>query len=356
MSNEQRIKELINNLKAREAPGYDDPRDAMMNVGKFHQSALDELKSIGVSAVPFLIEESKDPKIRDLIRNIGEGTIDPLLSHLQENPDSPYSEYVIGTLGLLKAEAASGLILNYLQTSDNLDIRVKAAMALGMIHREKAKIDTAPMYELLDTLLKDAKTDSNGRYEFSTYSDGTRCEEVVGGIGSAGDKRATDGLIGLLGKTKGLLKVRVAQALGAIGDEKAVSPLIESIDSQEEFSDLMTKELVKFKDPRGREFAEKFVQENPKLQYTNLIKDELAKMPASAASPNKPVTPEPQKSTSQAANPKTSEPKEPELQPAEQKAPESNKRSKILVAVGIGAAVLCLCCVVASLAISFWGN
>lgn len=339
MSNEQRIKELINNLKATEAPGYDDPRDARMNVGSFHQNARKELISIGAPATPFLIEESKDPKMRDLIRDIGDGAVEPLLSHLQENPNSPYLEYVVGTLGLLEAEPASDLILNYLKTSDNLDVRVEAAKSLGLIYKERGKIDVTPMLELLDSLLNEAKTDSNGRYEFSVFRDGTRCEEVVGGIGSAGDGRATDRLIALLGKTKGLLKLRVVQALGAIGDEKAVTALIENIDSKEEFSDLMTKEVVKFKDPRAREFAQKFVQENPIGQYIQQIKDELAKAPA----------PTPQHLV-EAPPHQTSKPQ------IDQKAPETNKRSKILIAVGIGVAVLSVCCIVASLAVTFLGG
>jgi hypothetical protein len=65
--------------------------------------------------------------------------------------------------------------------------------------------------------------------------------------------------------------------LGRIGDERAVGPIIENIESGTELSDLMTKELVGFQDARGKEFAARFVQENPSLRYIQQIKDELAK-------------------------------------------------------------------------------
>ena len=277
MSSEQRIKELINNLSAIEAPGYDDPRDARMNVGKFHQKAREELLQIGAPAVPFLIEYSQDAKIRDLIKEIGDSAIEPLLAHLQEDPNSPYLEFVIRSLGLLNSVDASDLILKYLQTSEDTEVRTQAAIALGLIQKNREHIDVSPMFNLLDDLLAAARIQPDGQYEFASFTDSRRCEEVIVAIGTAGDERATERLITMLGKTKDILKLRIVQALGNIGDERAVGPIIENIESGKELSDLMTKELVRFKDPQGKEFAKKFIQENPSLRYTQQIKDELAK-------------------------------------------------------------------------------
>jgi len=329
MSNEQRIKELIFNLSATEAPGYDDPRDARMNVGKFHQKAREELIEIGALAVPFLIEKGGDHI--DLIKSIGSPAIEPLLSHLQENPSSPYLEFVVRALGILKAEAAADLILGLLQTSDDLEIRTQAAMSLGFISKDRERISSEPMLKLLDDLLAQAEIQADGQYKFASYNDGRRVQEVLGAIGNTEDEHAVERLISLLDKTNDMTKLRVVQALGRISDERAVGPIIDNIESRAELSDLMVKELVRFKDPRGKEFAAKFIQENPSLRYVQQVKDELEKAKVAEAQPTQAATPVANANQPQVA------PKEPA---------SKNRLTKIIIGVVIGIAALCICGIV----------
>lgn len=329
MSNEQHIKKLIFNLSATEAPGYADPRDARMNVGKFHQQAREELIKIGAPAVPFLIEKGRNHL--DLIKSIGSPAIEPLLSHLQENPDSPHLEFVVRALGILKAEAAADLILGLLQTSDDLEIRTQAANALGFIHIDRESISSEPMLKLLDDLLAQAEIQADGQYKFANFNDDRRVQEVLGAIGNTGDKQAVERLISLLDKTNDLTKLRVVQALGKIGDERAVDPIIENIESGAELSDLMTKELVGFQDARGKEFAVKFVQENPSLRYIQQVKDELEKANIVVVQPAPAVTPVAKTNQPQAA------PKEPA---------SKSRPTKIIIGVVIGIVALCICGIV----------
>ena len=340
MSNEKRIRELIFNLSAIQAPGYDDPREALMYVGKFHKESRDELIKIGAPAVPYLIEHSKNPKITNLLVELGEPAIEPLFAHLQEVPDSPHLAFVVRTLGLLKATIAADLILDLLKTSDDLDVRTQAADAIGRIHKDSERIDAEPMLKLLDDLLAQAEVQADGQYKFASFSDGTRVQEVLGSIGNTGDERAVERLIALLSKTKDLTKLRVVQALGKIGDERAVEPIIENIESGTELSDLMTKELVGFKDARGKEFAARFVQENPSLRYIQQVKDELEKAKPAEAQPipaAKPVEAQP----TQAATPVPS-PSQHQAAPQEP-APKKSPLVKIIIVVVIGLVALCIC-------------
>ena len=340
MASEQRIKELIYNLSAMEAPGYDDPRDARMNVGKFHQEAREELIKIGAPAVPFLIK--KGGGNMDLIKSIGSPAIEPLLSLLRESPNSPYMEFVVRALGLLRAEASADLILGLLQTSDDLEVRTQAAMALGFIYKDLETINSEPMLNLLDDLLSQAEIQADGQYKFASYDDGRRVQEVLGAIGNTRDERAVERLIPLLGKTSDMTKLRVVQALGRIGDERAVGPIIESIEPGTELSDLMTKELVGFKDPRGKEFARKFVQENPSLRYIQQVKDELVKVsvaaqptPVSGAVPQKPINTVPEQTGQEAPAP-----------------PKSSKKM-IIIAVAVGILAICICGAIACLVLPY---
>lgn len=226
---------------------YQNWHDNYVIMGSVREYAAEALGVLGdIKAVDPLIDAlyDKDEEVRWkaawALGNIGDRrAVEPLIYSLSD--ERWYvRRYAAASLGKLKDKMSVMDLITALNDNE-WQVRRYAAEALGKIGDERA---IKPLVNLLG--------DSDGDVRWKAiYSLGKMKKaavepliEVFGGedwrirarvaeaLGEIGDKRAVDVLINaLVGKTKDnnrFVRGRVAEALGKIGDERAIEPLIQA--------------------------------------------------------------------------------------------------------------------------------
>lgn len=248
---------LIDALKYQ---NWHDSYVVMGSVREYAAEALGILKD--TEAVGPLIEalNDKDEEVRWkaawALGNIGDRrAVGPLINSLSD--ERWYvRRYAASSLGRLKDKGSVMDLINALN-DEEWQVRRYTAEALGEIGDERA-------IEPLVNLLNDNDGDVRGKainslgkmkktavepliiaFESEDWRIRARIAEALGEIG---DKRAVDVLINaLIGKTKDssrFVRGRVAEALGKIGDERAIEPLIHALDDSYKYARIKAEEAL----------------------------------------------------------------------------------------------------------------
>lgn len=248
---------LIDALKYQ---NWHDDYVVMGSVREYAAEALGILKD--TKAVDPLIKSlnDKDEEVRWkaawALGNIGDKrAVQPLINSLSD--ERWYvRRYAASSLGKLKDNRSVMDLINALN-DDEWQVRRYAAEALGEIGDERA---IKPLVNLLndnDGDVRGKAINSLGKmkkaavepliiaFESEDWRIRTRVAEALGEIG---DKRAVDILINaLIGKTKDnsrFVRGRVAEALGKIGDERAIEPLIHALNDSYKYARIKAEEAL----------------------------------------------------------------------------------------------------------------
>ena len=158
-------------------------------------------------------------KIRD------ERSLESLVRSLKEDNDWHVRRYAADALGNIGDERIIPSLVSSLSDEDE-DVRRMAIIALGKMKKAAVK----PLIEAFGS------------------EDWRIRARVAEALGSIGDKRAVDILINaLIGKTKDnnrFVRGRVAEALGKIGDERAIEPLIHARDDSYKYARIKAEEAL----------------------------------------------------------------------------------------------------------------
>ena len=285
------------------------------------------LRNIGIDCVDAILfsfqhnKEDYENKALETLIKIGNPVVKPLIQKLEETlKESKYKkevcEKIIIALGEIENNDAVGPLINLIHRRD--DIGIEAIRALGKIGdfraleplklKYKDKLNIKEAYQTACAIAR-----IGGEKGFDALCEGLESDDEIKqrasleNIGITKDERAIEYLarevknkdeilaktvieqLGEIGKPAlnilienyknknlcDIVKYKIAEILGYIGDEKAASLLIESLYSENSFlSEISAEALVKIKDPAVIEPIVRILFEN-KLQLGHNHCEEL---------------------------------------------------------------------------------
>jgi len=235
------------------------------------KSAAEALGKIGKPAVEPLIVAlgDEDERVREsaaeALGEIGdERAVEPLIKALRDEDES-VREFAVGALGKIGDERAVEPLIEALGDKENRKDAAGALDKLGWVPetdgQRAAYLIAGKDWESLVEL-------GGGAVEhlIGALSEGWRVrKDAVEALGNIGDARAVEPLIKALGDRNKEICLHAAWALGEIGDVRAVEPLIKALSDK----DSLREELVwkKGRDYRVRDAAKEALK---KLGHDNL--------------------------------------------------------------------------------------
>jgi len=193
-----------------------------------------------------LSDSSKSGKAREMLSQIGDKAVEPLIISLKNTNDEKLKINILRTLALIGNQKALNTFYSYV-SDPNPTIRSIVANALGKI---KADENT----DFLIAMLRDTNEE-------------VRTQAIIS-LGELRDTRSVVYLLSSLEDESPIIRAMAAYSLGMIQDVRAVYPLINLLDDkttltvsdpttgetqQAAVSDFAAKALIKINDPRGIE-------------------------------------------------------------------------------------------------------
>jgi HEAT repeat protein/beta-lactamase regulating signal transducer with metallopeptidase domain len=195
------------------------------------------------TSVPALVAALRDPdaQVREMavlaLGELGDPRVVAALTPLARDPEHGVRSVTTVALERIGGEPAAEALARLVRSDPDAHTRVMAASALS-------RVESRSRTAVLQAALADSDADvrSTAAWALETLkaraavpallaaldgeTDAEAREALVHALGATGDRRATGGLVRVLGDTLPRLRETAAQMLGELGDEGAVEPLI----------------------------------------------------------------------------------------------------------------------------------
>jgi len=210
------------------------------NNNKKRKAAVMALIDIGdTRTVPPLLESLRNDyydfsriALKKLVDSSGSHVVTALIELLKDN-DHDSRRTVAEMLGDIGNNLAVSPLIELLKNDDDRYVRMAAAKALGDVGDPRA-VDS--LIEIIENSVGDAHPyrELNQRSEYKSRTAIFLCKNAAEALGKLGDPRAVDSLIKVLKTCGSQVHETASEAFIEIGDGSAIEPLLKTLESRDE--------------------------------------------------------------------------------------------------------------------------